>query len=84
MSQLRGKVIHPQFWPTDYSYHGKKIAIIGSGATAIALVSNLAKEAAEVTVVQRSPTYILAAKNSDRDPSKISRYLITSFHCRDL
>ena len=75
LNNFRGKVIHPQFWPTDYNYHSKKIAIIGSGATAITLLPNLAKKAAEVTMVQRSPTYILAVKNSDRDPSKISRYL---------
>ncbi|CAH0047119.1 unnamed protein product [Clonostachys solani] len=55
-----GKVIHPQFWPEDYDYSGKNIVIIGSGATAVALLPSVADKAARVTMLQRSPTYILS------------------------
>jgi cation diffusion facilitator CzcD-associated flavoprotein CzcO len=56
-----GKVVHPQFWPEFLDYTGKKIVVIGSGATAISLVPALAQQAAHVTVVQRSPTYMASA-----------------------
>ncbi|RYP66194.1 hypothetical protein DL771_007927 [Monosporascus sp. 5C6A] len=51
-----GKVIHPQFWPADYDYSDKKIAMIGSGATATTLLPALAEDAARVAMVQRSPS----------------------------
>lgn len=57
LSNFQGKVIHPQFWPTDFDYTDKKIVIIGSGATAITLLPSLARRA-QVTMLQRSPTYI--------------------------
>ncbi|MFD6063694.1 flavin-containing monooxygenase [Rhodococcus wratislaviensis] len=56
--EFDGQVIHPQFWPTDLDYKGKTIAVIGSGATAITLIPNLADDAAHVTMVQRSPSYV--------------------------
>lgn len=60
---FKGKVVHPQFWPEDLDYAGKRIVIIGSGATAITLLPNLAKKAEHVTMLQRSPTYILSIDN---------------------
>ncbi|CAG9946013.1 unnamed protein product [Clonostachys rosea f. rosea IK726] len=54
-----GQVIHPQFWPKDYDFSGKNIVIIGSGATAVTLVPSVADKAERVTMLQRSPTYIL-------------------------
>ncbi|GAP89400.1 putative flavin-containing monooxygenase-like protein [Rosellinia necatrix] len=63
LDDFEGKVIHPQHWPQDYDHSGKKIAIIGSGATAVTLVPTLAETAAAVTMVQRSPTYIVSAMN---------------------
>lgn len=60
---FQGKIIHPQFWPEDLDYSGKRIVIIGSGATAITLLPNLAKKTAHVTMLQRSPTYILSLDN---------------------
>ncbi|CAI7648005.1 unnamed protein product [Penicillium pancosmium] len=60
---FRGKVVHPQFWPDDLDYSGKRVVIIGSGATAITLLPNLAKKAEHVTMLQRSPTYILSVNN---------------------
>jgi cation diffusion facilitator CzcD-associated flavoprotein CzcO len=54
-----GPVIHPQFWPEDLDYTGKRVVVIGSGATAVTLVPVLAQEAAHVTMVQRTPSYVL-------------------------
>ena len=57
---VRRQVIHPQQWPEDLDYTGKKVVVIGSGATAVTLVPALAERAAHVTMLQRSPTYILS------------------------
>jgi cation diffusion facilitator CzcD-associated flavoprotein CzcO len=61
IEQFRGTVVHPQHWPEDLDYTGKKIVVIGSGATAITLIPALAERAAKVTMLQRSPTYMMAA-----------------------
>ncbi|KAE8149101.1 hypothetical protein BDV25DRAFT_168056 [Aspergillus avenaceus] len=66
LNQFQGQTIHPQFWPEDLDYSNKKIAIIGSGATAITLLPNLAEKAKHVTMIQRSPTYILSLPNQKR------------------
>ena len=55
---FKGEIIHPQFWDPTFDYKGKSVAVIGSGATAITLVPNLAREAAKVYMVQRTPSYI--------------------------
>lgn len=68
LESFQGQTIHPQFWPEDLDYTGKKIAIIGSGATAVTLLPVLAEKAAKVTMVQRSPTYILSLPNRSRNP----------------
>ncbi|MCJ1379551.1 hypothetical protein MMC17_002652 [Xylographa soralifera] len=60
IEKFRGKVLHPQSWDTDYDYTGKKIVVIGSGATAVTLIPKLAEKACHVTMLQRSPTYILS------------------------
>lgn len=63
---FRGQVIHPQHWPTDLDYTGKKVVVIGSGATAVTLVPALVKGGAEqVTMLQRTPTYILPLPGKD-------------------
>ena len=56
--KFQGTLIHPQHWPEDLDYSNKKIVVIGSGATAITLVPELAKKAQHVTMLQRSPSYI--------------------------
>jgi monooxygenase len=56
--RFTGPVIHPQQWPADVDYEGKKVVVIGSGATAITLVPNLAPTAEKVTMLQRSPSYV--------------------------
>jgi cation diffusion facilitator CzcD-associated flavoprotein CzcO len=65
LEAFQGQTIHPQFWPEDLDYSNKKIAIIGSGATAITLFPILAEKAAHITMVQRSPTYILSLPAAD-------------------
>ncbi len=61
IERFGGTVIHPQHWPEDLDYTGKKIVVIGSGATAITLIPSLTDRAEKVTMLQRSPTYILSA-----------------------
>ena len=58
MDDFAGTIVHPQAWPDDIDVTGKRIVVIGSGATAVTLVPALARSAAHVTMLQRSPTYI--------------------------
>ncbi|HEV7700375.1 MAG TPA: NAD(P)/FAD-dependent oxidoreductase [Pyrinomonadaceae bacterium] len=71
----RGTLVHPQHWPEQLDYSGKKIVVIGSGATAVTLVPALADRAAHVTMLQRSPTYIVAQPSEDRIASLARRAL---------
>jgi cation diffusion facilitator CzcD-associated flavoprotein CzcO len=64
--RFSGSVIHPQHWPEGLDYRGKRMVVIGSGATAVTLVPTLAQVAAHVTMLQRSPTYIAAKPARDR------------------
>ena len=70
-----GEIIHPQDWPEDLEYSGKKVAVIGSGATAVTLVPNLAETAAHVTMVQRTPTYIASVPAVDTTAKVLRRLL---------
>ncbi|NKI32415.1 flavin-containing monooxygenase [Croceivirga thetidis] len=65
LEKFTGKVVHPQFWDTELNYTDKEIVIIGSGATAITLVPELSKKAKKVTMLQRSPTYIMNLPSED-------------------
>lgn len=67
LSDYKGVVVHPQFWPEKLDYAGKKIAVIGSGSTAISLVPKLAETASAVTMIQRSPSYIVSLPNGSGD-----------------
>lgn len=58
IENFKGSVVHPQFWPEDLDYTDKKVVIIGSGATAVTLLPNLAEKARIVTMLQRSPSYV--------------------------
>ena len=60
-----GKIVHPQDWPENLDYDGKRVVIIGSGATAVTLLPELAKRAAHVVMLQRSPTYMIAFPDED-------------------
>jgi cation diffusion facilitator CzcD-associated flavoprotein CzcO len=70
-----GPVVHPQHWPEDLDYSGKRVVVIGSGATAVTLVPAMAEKAAHVTMLQRSPTYIASLPAEDRIASALRRYL---------
>lgn len=63
---FKGQVVHPQHWPEDLDYSGKKVVVIGSGATAITLVPTMAEKAAHVTMLQRSPTYLMPLPSTDK------------------
>jgi monooxygenase len=65
IERFAGKIVHPQWWPDDLDYAGKRVVVIGSGATAITLVPALAEQAAHVTMLQRSPTYIMSLPAKD-------------------
>jgi cation diffusion facilitator CzcD-associated flavoprotein CzcO len=65
-SRFKGRMFHPQAWPEDLDFAGKRVVIIGSGATAVTLVPAMAKTAAQVTMLQRSPTYVISAPEKDR------------------
>jgi len=64
-ARYKGRIVHPQHWPEDLDHAGKRIVVIGSGATAVTLVPALADRAAHVTMLQRSPTYIVARPSRD-------------------
>ena len=66
VERFKGQVVHPQFWPEDLDYAGKRVVVIGSGATAVTIVPEMAKTAAHVTMLQRSPTYIVSWPAEDR------------------
>jgi cation diffusion facilitator CzcD-associated flavoprotein CzcO len=65
VDRFEGRIVHPQFWPEDLDYDGQRIVVIGSGATAVTLVPALGELGAHVTMVQRSPTYILSIPSID-------------------
>lgn len=65
VEQFTGQIVHPQRWPADMDYADKQVVVIGSGATAVTLVPAMAKQAAHVTMLQRSPTYIVSLPTED-------------------
>jgi cation diffusion facilitator CzcD-associated flavoprotein CzcO len=73
LPEFQGTVVHPQHWPQDLDYAGKKVVVIGSGATAITLVPAMADKAAHVTMVQRSPTYIASLSQVDSLAAGLNR-----------
>ena len=65
IEDFAGRIVHPQKWPEDLDYAGKRVVVIGSGATAVTLVPAMAKTAAHVTMLQRSPTYVVSRPAQD-------------------
>jgi monooxygenase len=74
-ADFRGPIVHPQHWPEDLDYRGKRVIVIGSGATAVTLVPELARDAAEVTMLQRSPTYMVSRPSEDKVANALRRWL---------
>ncbi|MEB3415937.1 NAD(P)/FAD-dependent oxidoreductase [Alteriqipengyuania sp. WL0013] len=64
--EFAGQVLHPQFWPEDLDYAGKKVVVVGSGATAVTIVPSMADKAAKVTMLQRTPTWMFSRPAKDR------------------
>ena len=75
MASFKGPFIHPQHWPKDLDYKGKKVVVIGSGATAVTLVPAMAGDAAHVTMLQRSPTYVVSRPAEDAMANKLRQTL---------
>lgn len=73
--RFQGRIAHPQKWSDDIDYAGKRVVVIGSGATAMTLVPEMAKTAAHVTMLQRSPTYVVSAPSEDVMANKLRAYL---------
>ncbi|MET0335820.1 MAG: NAD(P)/FAD-dependent oxidoreductase [Rhizobacter sp.] len=75
MGRFLGRTVHPQKWPSDLDYAGKRVVVIGSGATAVTLVPEMAKQAAHVTMLQRSPTYVVSRPAQDRIANGLRKVL---------
>jgi monooxygenase len=73
--RFEGRIVHPQHWPEDLDYGGKRVVVIGSGATAITLVPALAERAAQVTMLQRSPTYVISLPGVEPIAGLLRRFL---------
>ncbi|NLU63618.1 NAD(P)/FAD-dependent oxidoreductase [Rhodococcus sp. HNM0563] len=75
LGDFAGTLVHPQFWPDDLDYEGKRVVVIGSGATAMTLVPSLADRAEHVTMLQRSPSYVMSLPSRDPIARRIRKYL---------
>ncbi|MEZ6024424.1 MAG: NAD(P)/FAD-dependent oxidoreductase [Hyphomonadaceae bacterium] len=79
VDSFKGQVIHPQHWPEDLDYAGKRVVVIGSGATAVTLVPAMTDKAAHVTMLQRSPTYMVSMPAVDQFAHFLRRHLPESW-----
>ncbi|HVD41577.1 MAG TPA: NAD(P)/FAD-dependent oxidoreductase [Solirubrobacterales bacterium] len=73
--RFEGEVVHPQHWPEDLDYRGKRVVVIGSGATAVTLIPAMAPEAEHVTMLQRSPGYVVTLPGQDPVAKGLRRFL---------
>jgi cation diffusion facilitator CzcD-associated flavoprotein CzcO len=76
---FKGEIVHPQKWPDALDYAGKRVVVIGSGATAVTLVPEMAKEAGHVTMLQRSPTYVVSRPAQDQLAIKLRKQFGENF-----
>ena len=81
IARFEGRIVHPQNWTEDVVYANKRVVVIGSGATAVTLVPELAKAASHVTMLQRSPTYVVAWPDEDRIANALRRWLPARAAC---
>ncbi len=75
LSDFAGTVVHPQFWPEDLDWSGKRVVVVGSGATAVTIVPAMAESAAHVTMLQRTPTWMAARPSKDKWARRLRRIL---------
>jgi monooxygenase len=88
--EFKGRIVHPQHWPEDLDYAGKNVVVIGSGATAVTLIPAMAEKAAHITMLQRSPSYVLSIPKQDpianglrrRLPDKLAYRITRGFNVR--
>jgi monooxygenase len=73
--RFQGQIVHPQHWPEDLDYAGKRVVVIGSGATAVTLIPAMTDRAAHVTMLQRSPTYVVSVPEKDPIANALKRLL---------
>ena len=74
-ADFRGRIVQPQFWPENLDYSGQQVVVLGSGATAVTLVPTMAQTAAHVTMLQRSPSFIVSQPSEDKIANRLRRYL---------
>jgi len=75
VERFKGQCIHPQQWPEQLDYRGKRVVVIGSGATAVTLVPTMARETAHITMLQRSPSYVFSVPAYDKISAVLQRFL---------
>jgi monooxygenase len=73
--RFTGQIVHPQLWPEDLDYAGKRVVVIGSGATAITLVPSMAEATEHITMLQRSPSYVMPLHSEDEMANRLRRVL---------
>ena len=79
IDRFEGKIVHPQHWPEDLDYEGKRIVVIGSGATAVTLIPSMADKAAHITMLQRSPTYMFSMPATSKFANFLNKVMPTSW-----
>ena len=79
---FKGQIVHPQEWPTDLDYHDKRVAVIGSGATAVTLIPAMADQTDHITMLQRSPTYVVSRPDTDSVANLLRKVLPDSLAYR--
>jgi monooxygenase len=80
--QFKGQIVQPQFWPKGLNYQNKKVVVIGSGATAITLVPSMAEASSKITMLQRSPTYVMSLPNKNKFYSFLKKVLPSNWAYR--
>jgi monooxygenase len=75
LADFKGEVVHPQLWPQDLDYSGKRVVVIGSGATAVTLIPAMAEQTAHITMLQRSPSYVMSLPQKDALANLANRIL---------
>ncbi len=75
VERFKGQCIHPQHWPKELDYHGKRVVVIGSGATAVTLLPSMAQDTAHITMLQRSPSYVFSLPSHDKISEVLQRFL---------
>ena len=68
MESFKGQLVHSETWPEDLDYRGKRVVVIGSGATAATIIPAIADDCAHVTMLQRSPTFFITGRKRQRPP----------------